>query len=119
MSPRRRSPARGNKSSGGAGNSSRVYHSPPLDDSPDMRNSKMIEELTIVRNVADNQIGLLADFNGTQAVGSIQRGRGVERQGGDDFRRLHLHLRAGQTADQGQIFAGTSARIAIAGQGHG
>ena len=78
----------------------------------------MIEKLTIVRDIADDQVGLLADFDGAKPLGPIQGGRGIQCQGRDDFRWEHLHLRAGQSADQGQVFARAGARIAIASQGH-
>src|SRR5216683_5916819 len=80
ISPRRKSSARWNRYSGGVGGSSRVNHSPSFDDSPDMTHSKMIEQLPIIRNVADDQVGLLAHLDGAEPVGSPDRGRGIERQ---------------------------------------
>src|SRR5713226_7762504 len=77
ISPRRKSSARWNRYSGGVSGSSRVNHSPSLDDSPDMTHSKMIEQLPIIRNVADDQVGLLAHLDGAKPVGSPDRGRGI------------------------------------------
>src|SRR5262245_10208483 len=77
MSPNRRSSARWNRYSGGEGGSTRVNHSPSFDDSPDMRYSKVIEQLPIIRNIANDQIRLLAGFNGAELVGSAHGGRGI------------------------------------------
>src|SRR5713226_42184 len=95
ISPRRKSSARWNKYSGGVDASSRVNHSPSFDDSPDMTHSKMIEQLPIIRNVADDQVGLLAHLDGAKSVGSSDGSRRVERQCGNDLGRQHLHLSAG------------------------
>src|SRR6266446_9213591 len=80
ISPKRKSSARWNRYSGGVGGSSRVNHSSPFDDSPDMTHSKMIEQLPIIRYVADDQVGLLANFDGAEPIRSSDRSRGIERQ---------------------------------------
>src|SRR6266568_6766040 len=116
ISPRRKSSARWNRYSGGVGGSSRVNHSSPFDDSPDMAHSKIIEQLPVIRYVADDQVGLLAHLDGAKSVGSSDGSRGIERQRGNHLGRQHLHLRAGQAADQWKILGRASARIAIAGQ---
>src|SRR6266852_7916069 len=116
ISPRRKSSARWNKYSGGVSGSSRVNHSSSFDDSPDMAHSKIIEQLPVIRYVANDQVGLLANFDGAKPVGAIQSGRGIERQRANHLGRQHFHLRAGQAADQWKILRRAGTGIAIAGQ---
>src|SRR2546425_758657 len=62
ISPSRGSSGRRRRSWGGVTGSSCVNHLATLDDPPDMIHPKMVEKMSIVGDIANNQIGLFTDF---------------------------------------------------------
>jgi hypothetical protein len=64
-----------------------------------MIHSEMIEKLSIIGDMANHKIGLLANLQGAKAIGTLQGRGGVERQGADYLGGQHFHLRAGHGTD--------------------
>src|SRR5262249_11351306 len=113
-SPRRGSSgsARRKKTSVGVG-SSADHHAAGLDDRDDMIDSEGITQPPVIGYVANNQVRLLTDFNGTDPIAAPQRCSGVQRERGDDLRGKHFHLRACHRPEQRQVFGHAATGIAV------
>ena len=83
-----------------------------------MIDPKVIEEMRVIWDVTDNDIGLLTGGQGADTVTATQGRGGVERQRRHNFAREHAHLRTSHRANKREIFGRTGPRIAVAGQCH-
>lgn len=80
--------------------------------------SKPVAQVAVIRDIQDEQIRLLAGFQGADAVRPVDGGGGVDRGGGDGLRRSEPHIPAGQGDGELHAFAPGGARVEVGRQGH-
>src|SRR5436305_1474993 len=118
LSPRRGSSGRGGTPGWYWYGSNRVDGATTLVDAADMVDPEVVEEVSVVRRVTDEHVGLFAGGQRTDPIAAPQRRRAVERQRRDDLARQHAHLRTCHRADQREVFRRTRPRVAVARQRH-